>query len=193
MKRLDALFDKTFFTTLDIANLLGCTLESARVFCSRYTKKEIFIKLRNGLYVLAIKWKNFTAEDIFKISAFLRVPSYISLATALSYYGITTQIQQNYFESITTKSTKQYEVNGLIFKYCKINEKLFNNYNKMDGFFISTKEKAFIDMVYLYSFGKYSFDKDAIDYSKLDKKTVFSLSEQFPKKSVKSLEKLWKG
>ncbi len=192
MKKLEALFDKTFFTTLDIVNLLNYTPESAHVFCSRYTKNGIFIKLRNDLYTLSLKWKSFTTEDFFKISAFLRVPSYISLNTALSYYGITTQIQQSYFENITIKSTKQYEVNGAIFKYCKVNERLFNNYAKMDGFFIASKEKAFMDMIYLYSFGKYSFDKDAIDFSKLDKKTIFSLAEQLPSKTVKSLKKLWK-
>ena len=192
MKRLESLFDKTFFTSSDVVNLLGYTPESARVFCSRYVKKGFFIKLRKGLYVLSFKWKNLTIEDFFKISAFLRVPSYISLTTALSYYGVTTQIQQGYFESITLKNSKYYEINDIIFKYYKINEKFFSNYEKKDEYFIATKEKAYMDAIYFYSFGKYRFDIDAIDYSKLNKGKLFLIAKDYPKKTIKSLEKLWK-
>lgn len=193
MKKLEPLFDRTFFTTLDVANLLGYSLEYARVFCTRYTKKGVFIKLRKGLYVLSFKWRYLTTEDLFKISAFLRVPSYISLTTALSYYRITTQMQQGYFESITIKNSKYYEIEGVIFKYYKVNGKFFDNYEKRNGYFMATREKAYLDAIYLYSFGKHRLDIDSIDYSKLNKDALFSLAEGFPKKTIKTLEKLWKN
>jgi len=64
-------------------------------------KKDVFIKLRNGIYILAFKWKSYITEGLFEISAFLRVPSYISLATALSYYEITTCDIYTVIESLT--------------------------------------------------------------------------------------------
>jgi len=190
-EKLEVLFDKLFFTTIDVANLFNYTIESARVFCSRYVKNGLFVKLRKDMYITSFKWKSLTIEDFFKISSFLRVPSYISLMTALSYYGVTTQMYNNYFESMTTKSSKYYEVKGVVFKYYKINERFFNDYIRKDGYFIATKEKAFVDSVYLFSFGKYKFDNSAIDYSKLSKDKVFSIAKGFPKKTIKSLEKLW--
>ncbi len=190
-EKLEILSDKLFFTTIDVANLFDYTLKSARVFCSRYVKKGLFIRLKKDLYITSFRWNSLTLEDFFKVSSFLRVPSYISLMTALSYYGITTQMYHGYFESITINSSKYYEVKNVVFKYYKINGKFFNNYSRKNGYFIATKEKAFLDSVYLYSFGKYRFDNSAIDYSKLDKDKVFSIARDFPKKTVKSLEKLW--
>jgi len=192
LEKVETLSDKVFFTTTDVANLFGYNLETVRVFCSRYAKKGYFIRLRKDLYVTSFRWKNLTTEDFFKISSFLRVPSYISLMTALSYYGVTTQMYYNYFESITIKSSKYYEVKDVVFKYYKINEKFFNNYIRKNECFIATKEKAFIDSIYLYSFGKYRFDNSAIDYSKLDRDKLFFLARDYPKKTVKALEKLWR-
>ena len=48
-----------------------------------------------------------------------QTPSYISLATALDYYELTTQIQRTFFESVALKRTKRINVDGHIFRYTR--------------------------------------------------------------------------
>jgi len=190
--KLTPLYKKPFFTTQDVANVMGFKLESARVFVNRYSKKGIFIKLKNNIYSFAQMWDKRSIDDYFLISCFLKVPSYISLLTALSYYEVTTQIPTSLFEGITILSSKKYDIKGIRFNYYKINKDFFNHYLKKGDFFIAEKEKAFVDSIYLYSFGKYSIDFDAIDYSKLDKIKILKILKKYPEKTKKIFEKLCK-
>lgn len=187
--KLNTLYKKPYFTTQDISNILEININSSSVFCSRYTKKGIFIKLKNNLYTLTQRWDYNTYEDYYQISSILRVPSYISLISALYYYNITTQIPNGYFENITIHSTKKYDINGITFRYYKIDKKYFNNYIRKDNFFIAEKEKAFLDAIYLYSFGKYRIDFNSIDFSKFDKKKLLNLSEKYPPKTYEIIKK----
>jgi predicted transcriptional regulator of viral defense system len=82
------------------------------------------------------------------LANFIVSPSYISFATALSYYGLTTQVQQNFFESVSLYRTKITEIDGNIFKYSKIKEEFYFGFVKKDNFFIATPEKALVDSLY---------------------------------------------
>jgi hypothetical protein len=46
--------------------------------------------------------------------------------------------------------------------------------------------------VYLYSFGKYSFDFDSIDISKLDMKKIKKIIKDFPERTKQTLKKICK-
>ena len=175
--------EKLFFTVADLSRLLNIREESARVLCVRYIKKGIFIRLKNNFYILDEKKDTYEREDFFKIANYLQVPSYISLMTALSFYEITTQVQKGYFENISLKRSKKITAGGLEFNYYKLNKKYYFGFEKKGDLFISSKEKAFVDAVYLYSFGKYKIDFDSIDIHKFNKKRIIEISERFPKKT----------
>ena len=134
-------------------------------------------------------WKNATIEDMFMMANLGQVPSYISLTTALAYYEITTQVQQDYFESIAIKRTKEKNIVGRIFKYIKIQDNLYFGFNKEKDFFIATPEKAFFDIIYLTSLGRYAFDLAAIDQEKINWDDIFILCDRFPSNVRKRLEK----
>jgi len=72
----------------------------------------LLVRIKRGLYTQTEKLKYIEQKELFIIANFLQVPSYVSLMTALSYYGLTTQIQRNFFESISIKRTKRFEVKG---------------------------------------------------------------------------------
>jgi hypothetical protein len=55
---------------------------------------------------------------------------------------------------------------------------------------MATKEKAFVDSVYLYSFGKYKLDFSSIDFDKLDKNKIGEILAVFPRKTKVIAEKL---
>ena len=187
---LQELSKKTCFTLEDVAQSLGIQTASARVLCSRYVRQGILVRLKNGFYTTVWKWENLSRNDYFKIANILQVPSYISLMTALAYYEVTTQAQNNYQESICLKRSIVYNVREAVFNYVKVQNRYYGDFVKTDDIFIATKEKAFIDAAYLYSFGKYKFDIESLDMNKLDSRKLRSLLKIYPKKTKETVNRL---
>jgi predicted transcriptional regulator of viral defense system len=189
---LRALESRLFFTSQDVANLLGIKPSSAIVLCARYVKNGLFIRLKKDFYVMKERWqRNFTSE-YFQIANILQVPSYISLMTALSFYEVTTQVQREFFESVCIKRKAKYEVDGVLFNFYKLKRELYFDFIKQGDFFIATKEKALLDAIYLYSFGKYSFDVSSINMTKIDLKKIKKLQRKYPKRTKRAFERICK-
>lgn len=189
-ENLQKLGKRLYFTADDVSRVLGIKIQSARVQCTRYLKQGLFVRLKKNFYVLDPKWKNFSKEDMLRISNFLQVPSYISFMTALSLYEVTTQVQRNFFESVSLKRSIRFEVEGTVFNFFKIKKEYYFDFVKKDDIFIATKEKAFIDMVYLYSLGRYKIDFDSLDISKLNKAKVKKILTVFPPKTKSIVRRL---
>lgn len=187
---LQELSRKTCFSLEDVTQRLGIQAASARVLCSRYVRQGMLVRLKNGFYTTAWKWETLTRLDFFKIANILQVPSYISLMSALAYYEVTTQAQNNYQESICLKRSIAYNVREAVFSYVKVHARYYSDFVKADGIFIATKEKAFVDAAYLYSFGKYKFDVDSLDMKKLDIKKLRTIMKIYPQKTKETVKRL---
>jgi len=187
LKRLEK---KPYFTVEDVAAAFGIKPESARVLCSRYAKDGVFVRLKNNFYIPQQKWEGFSGREFMIISNFLQVPSYISFMTALSFYGVTTQIQRGFYENASLKRSARFEAAGASFSYYKLQKQHYFDFVKKDGVFIATKEKAFIDALQLYCFGKYSIDFSSLDLKKLDKNKLKVILRAFPEKTKKTVKKL---
>ena len=172
--------EKPFFSLDDVAYALGIQPASAAVLCSRYVRKGLLVRLKRGLYARTEQLRNFSQQDLFRLSNFLQVPSYISLTTALSYHGLTTQVQRGFFESISLKRTRKFEVAQFTFHYSKISLDLYKGYERIEGVFIALPEKALLDSFYLASLGRYSLDTSALDLSRLNNEVLENLSSSFP-------------
>ena len=85
--------------------------------------------------MLRERWDTLENEEKFMLANLAQVPSYISLMTAMAYYGITTQIQRDFVESIALKWTKEIKIGDSVFNYSKINKKLYFGFVKTKGFF----------------------------------------------------------
>jgi len=173
---------KDTFSLDDIKNILKIKRTSAKVFVSRYVKNGYIVRLKRNLFILKEKWENLDITQKYQIANIIVVPSYISFTTALSYYGYTTQIQQNYFESTSIYRTKLVEIENNVFKYSKLNKKFYFGFVKKDNFFIALPEKALIDSLYLMAKGKYRIDLSAIDFSKFDKNLILKIVKKYPKR-----------
>ena len=190
MTKLKELSRKFFFTLDDVVQQAGIQTASARVWCSRLVRRGELIRLKKGFYVASSKWENLSPQDLLKIANFLQVPSYISLMTALAHYEVTTQVQKGYYESVCLKRSITYNVQDSVFSYIKIQPRYYREFVKTDGFFIATQEKALLDMVYLYSYGKYRFDVASLNFEKLNMKKLKHLSETYPAKTKETLKRL---
>jgi predicted transcriptional regulator of viral defense system len=181
--------EKLYFGHEDIARALGITLQSAKVTANRYIKHGLLLRLKRNMYVLRDKWASIDREEEFLLANIIQVPSYISLMTALDYYEITTQIQRDFIESVAIKRTKGVEIKQKFFNYTKINTELYSGFSRTRDFFIAFPEKAFLDAVYLMSFGRYSFDIPSIDFGKLDREKVEYMARLFPLKTQRFINK----
>ena len=179
-----------YFTIDDLVRIFGMRQASAHVLCSRYVKNGIFIRLKNDFYILDEMWGHLTREDRFRIANYLQVPSYISFMTALSHYEITTQVQRDFFESASLKRSAAFEARGTDFKYYKLKKDYYFGFVKVKDFFIATPEKALIDSLYLYSFGKYRLDLASIDMRRFDKTVLAAALKVFPEKTREAVKKL---
>ena len=183
--------DKPFFTQHDVAHAIGTKLASAEVLCSRYVKKGLLMRLKRGFYARTETLSHLDQIDLFRIANILQVPSYISLRTALSYYGITPQMQKGFFESISVKRTKTFEFGGLSFHYIKLRPELYRDFVKRDGIFIALPEKAVLDTFYLASLGRYSLDGASLDLTVVNNENLVEFSALYPPKVRKYFEELY--
>lgn len=190
MTALQELSKKAYFTIDEVAQRLALQPDSTRVWCSRHVRQGTLVRLKNGFYTTAWKWESLSRLDLFKIANILQVPSYLSLMTALAYYEITTQVQSSYQESICLKRSTVFNVRDAVFNYVKMQKPYYGDFVKTDGIFIATKEKAFLDAAYLFSFGKYRFDMDSLDLEKLDLKKLKNLLGVYPQKTRETVRRI---
>ncbi len=182
---------RLFLTIQNISEILGINEVSACNLASRYVKKDVLIRLKKNIYVLRSKVNQLQTEDQYYLSNIIQTPSYISLMTALSYYEITTQITRNVIESISLVRSKYYEKDKFLFNYTKIKPVLYFGFERKENFFIAIPEKAFIDAIYLESFGKYKLDITSIDLKKLSYSKLMRIVNRFPKRTKLRLKKIF--
>ena len=118
-----ALSSQLYFRVEDVAHLMTITPGSARVLCARYAAKGVFTRLKNNFYMMSHNWQHLRMQDFYKISNFLQVPSYISFMSALSFYGVTTQVQREFVESAAVKRSIHFDIKNRLFYYYKMKER----------------------------------------------------------------------
>jgi predicted transcriptional regulator of viral defense system len=183
--------DKPYFSHEDVAAILGIKRCSAAVLCARYVKKGLFTRLKRDLYIRTEALAHLTIMDLFRIANLLQVPSYISLTTALSHHGVSSQVQRGFVESVCTKRSLTLDRAGTSFRYLKVKPALYGGFARDDGVFIASPEKAMLDALYLSSMGRYALDAASLDLEKLDRATLVGMTSHYPAKTMKLLERLY--
>lgn len=131
----------------------------------RLEKYKLVEKLIKGKYILS----DLQMSDFEKANIILS-PSYISLESALSHYGILSQFTYS-ITSVTTQKSKKYKIKTKEYDYTKIKKAIFSDFIKKDNFLIATPEKALIDLIYLTSKKLRSINLSDLDLSIINWKT----------------------
>jgi len=138
------------FTILDVSKFFPTEdVQSVRIQLSRFIKKNLIRQIKRGLYCF-----DPNEIDELELSQRLYQPSYISLETALNYYGIIPDVSQT-VTSVALTTTKTIQSDFGVFSYVKIKPILYFGFMKVksansNGFYsIACKEKALLDYFYV--------------------------------------------
>jgi predicted transcriptional regulator of viral defense system len=169
------------FTPKELERIFGVSGTAVSQFLHAYIEKKFFSKLRNGLYSLEGERPNlyFAANKIYR-------PSYVSLETALSYYGIIPETVYS-ITSVTSKPTRNFNALGVDFSYARIKQKAFEGYTaRKEGgntVLFAEPEKALADYLYFVSLGKKTLN-DRLYLKNMDMKKVRRYIELYDRPGV---------
>ena len=120
---------------------------------TRWQQEGLIVKLRQGYYAFqeVISQPNFA---LF-LSNFVYKPSYVSLHTALAFYGIIPEAVTQ-ITAVSSLKTADFQNGAVHFSYHHIKPDLFFGYELKPlgnhAIRIATPEKAILDLLYLYPF-----------------------------------------
>lgn len=171
---------QTVFTAPEIAIILRETnMDLVKSKIHYYVKRGELISLRRGIYAKEKDYSN------YELAARIFSPSYISLETVLLKEGVIFQNQESV--SLISYQTRTVEIDRKKFSFRKVKDGILTNnigLVNMGTYTIASKERAFLDAVYLYK--EYHFDNvGGINWDK-----CFEIAKIYGSKSlIKHLKK----
>ncbi len=158
---------------IDVRNIINLFngLDKRRLY--EWQKKGYIQRLSNNYYIFADAEIN---DNMLRMLANkIYSPSYISLESALSYYGL---IPEAVFQitSVTSRKTRNIKTSVANFNYRSIQKHLFWGYNVITAnshsFFLADPEKTILDYLYLNPSldDRYSFRELRLNREEMQKK-----------------------
>ena len=181
-------FEKKYLTLADLEKVLDRERRSLRVLIYRLIKEGFLVRLSPGIYMLP---DNRAYLDV--IANQIYYPSYLSFVSALSRYGIISQIPYS-LTFATLKKSKKMILGGTEVVYSQVRPELYFGYKLEGGMNIAYPEKALLDQIYLASLGKAIIDYEELTLNGLNKQRFKDYAKHFPKrirKGVKEVRKRW--
>lgn len=144
----------------------------------RLEEKQLIKRIIKGKYRFLLG----SAND-FVLANYFCHPSYISLESALSFYGIITGFSYK-ITSLTTKKSRSFDIDKKEFCYSQINKNFFWGYEKKDNFLIADKEKALLDYIYFSLKGLRDLDWKEIELNEIDKSKLINYGRRLKNKKL---------
>lgn len=172
------------FTPREFEDIFHVRRKTAIAFIGRNVKSGLFLKLRNGYYVLKD-----SHPSLYFIANRLYQPSYISLETALSYHHLIPETVYS-ITSVTTKPTREFQTPCGVFSYQRIKQSVFTGYNpvEIDGELVlfAEPEKALADYLYFVDLEKTSLN-DRLNLRKIKKSKLTNYIKLFQRPNLLKL------
>jgi len=180
----------SMFSPLEFQRIFNVTKSAANFFINFHLKKGFFIKIRNGLYMLA----DYPANH-YLIANRVYAPSYVSFDTALSFHGI---IPETIYAvtSATTKITREFKADNIRFVYHKLKKEVYTGYRAIkhsdNTVLMAEPEKALADYLYFVALKKRGLYYERLDLKKIKKPKLLSYVKLFKKhKMIELVEKIY--
>lgn len=183
VKKLTGL-NKSYFTVGDLEKVLGLERKSLLVALSRLVKAGVLIRIKRNMYTV------FTGNyDLERIVNERYHPSYVSFETALSHYGILSQMPFT-ITLATLRPSRKMRVGNSEVEYSHLKEDLFFGYKIENGKYIAEPEKALLDQLYMASRGRRVINIEELDLRDIDREKLNEYAKKFPKYTYELLRKV---
>ncbi len=149
----------------------------------RLEKADILKRVANGKYMLSFKEVN-----DFELANFLINTSYVSLESALSFYGILSQFPYT-ITSITIQKTKKIIYRKKEFEFTHLRREYFFGFTKKNNFLIALPEKALLDELYFISKGLRNLSLEELNLSLINKSKLKKMMRYYKFLPLKNLVK----
>lgn len=164
------------FTDRDFQRIAGVSKTAASFLLMRYAKRGYLCRLKRGLYAVPTRMPSRWA-----IANRVYSPSYISLTSALSYYGILPESVYS-VTSVTIKSTREFHADEVSYGYRTLKRSAFGGYRAVEiggeTVLLAEKEKAVADYLYFVFLKKETFNR-RLDLSKTDRRKLEGFLRKF--------------
>jgi predicted transcriptional regulator of viral defense system len=120
---------------------------------TRWCRRDLILRLRQGFYCFPeyLRQPNFA----FFVSNYIYKPSYVSLHSALAFYGVIPEAVTQ-ITAVSSLKTADFQNAFGAFSYMKMKPELIFGYEQKPfgerSLLIATPEKAILDLLYLYPF-----------------------------------------
>lgn len=162
------------FDVVDASKIFGIkNTKTLYVLLQKLEKDGLINRVAKGKYHFSLK-----EVGDFELANFLVNPSYVSLESALSFYGIISQFPYT-VTSITVLKAKKLSYQEKEFEYAHIESKYFWGFVKKDRFIIATPEKALLDELYFMAKGLRHIHVQDLSLEIINKKKLLEFSDRY--------------
>lgn len=161
--------------------------QNPRDCIARMVKKGELIRLKNGFYLIASRFRRGEKDHPFEqIANLLYGPSYVSLEWALSFYHMIPE-RVTVVTSVTTGSNKEFETPIGSFTYRHLSLPRYSVgigrkelVGKVGGFLLATPEKALADWVFFTCQGmnEETLLRDLLESKRIEKGNLLGLNKE---------------
>lgn len=153
---MSKIFDSIETPYVDCQTLLAHLTEyrNPRDWIARRVKRGELIRLKNGFFLIASRFRKNADYPYEQIANLLYGPSYVSLEWALSFYSFIPE-RVSVVTSVTVGSNKEFTTPIGVFTYTHLSRSHYSigiNHKKIEGqlggFLIATPEKALADWLF---------------------------------------------
>ena len=164
----------SFFSITDTPKIFGTKKENTLYkLLQRLEKAGIIKRISKGKYLFA-----FRETNDFELANFLVNPSYVSLESALSFYGILSQFPYT-ITSVTPLKTKKIIYKDKEYEFSHLESKYFFGFVKKDKFLVALPEKALLDELYFMAKKIRKISLTDLDLNLIDKNKFKKLSKKY--------------
>lgn len=139
----------------------------------RLVESNVIERTIKGKYLFSLR-----EVDDFELANFFVNPSYVSLESALSFYGILSQFPYT-ITSVTVLKSKRITYKEKEYEFAHLGKKYFFGFLRKNNFLIAIPEKALLDELYFVSKRLRKISAEELNLNVINKRKFKELSKRY--------------
>lgn len=165
--------------------------KTLKVQLANWKKQGLIIQPRKGLYVLGKEFRKIE-PSLFYLANQMYIPSYVSLESALRFYGLIPEFVAQ-ITSVTTRNTSKFQNDFGNFSYQHLKPECFSGFTALKdennlNVLIASPEKAIVDFLY-FNLSRFN----SLEHDIFEESYRFQNCDGLNKAKIKTFAKLFES